>query len=121
MSANYIYLFASIFLGACGQVLLKYGVNQLGRISLAHSELFRTLFGIFTNLWIDTGIVFFVTSMVLWIKVISTMELSKAYPSVSLSYLIVFLFSIVLFHETVTVDKIMGVFLVAAGVYFLNI
>lgn len=120
MRADYVWLFVSIFLGACGQVMLKLGVNQLGQINLNRTELFHTLVNIFTNLWVVGGTVFFVTSMILWLKAISNMELSKAYPSVSLSYLIVFLFSILLFHESVSLDKVVGVVLVTAGVYFLN-
>ena len=69
---------------------------------------------------IITGILFFVSSMILWIKVISTMELSKAYPSVSLSYVVVFVLSIFLFSETVSPDKIIGLILVSAGVYCLH-
>ena len=121
MRADYIWLFMSIFLGACGQVMLKLGVNQLGQINLNRAEIFHTIISIFTNIWVVCGTVFFVTSMILWIKAISNMELSKAYPSVSLSYLIVFLFSVFIFHESVSLDKVVGLVLVTAGVYFLNI
>lgn len=116
-----LFLFSSIFLGAFGQILLKLGVNRIGQINLNRNELLVTVFHIFTNPWIITGILFFVSSMILWIKVISTMELSRAYPSVSLSYLIVFLVSIILFHETISFEKIIGLLFVSAGVYFLNI
>jgi len=120
MRVDLIWLFVSVFLGACGQILLKFGVNQLGSINMGKTEIIQTLFRIFTNVWIDVGIICFVTSMVLWIKVISTMELNKAYPTVSLSYIIVFIFSVVLFHESVSMDKVVGLVLVSAGVYFLN-
>lgn len=48
------------------------------------------------------------------------MELSKAYPSISLSYIIVFVFSVLLFKETVTLTKVMGILLVSIGVFFLH-
>lgn len=119
--ADYVWLFTSIFLGACGQVMLKLGVNQLGQINLNRAEIFHALISIFTNLWVVCGAVFFVTSMILWIKCISNMELSKAYPTVSLSYLLVFLFSVMLLHESVSLDKVVGLVLIIAGVYFINI
>ncbi len=121
ISSNYIWLFTSIFLGACGQLMLKFGTNQLGQIILSPPQIIDTLIRIFTNLWVFSGIIFFVSSMILWIKAISGMELSKAYPTVSLSYLIVFLMSVALFHESVSLDKVLGMVLVCAGVYFLNI
>jgi multidrug transporter EmrE-like cation transporter len=115
-----VFLFSSVLMGACGQILLKCGVNRLGQVILGWPEILNTLFQIFTNIWIVTGIMFFVSSMILWIKVISTMELSKAYPTVSLSYIIVFILSVFLFSETVTPDKIIGLILVSAGVYCLH-
>ncbi|MEN6351462.1 MAG: EamA family transporter [Syntrophomonas sp.] len=120
MNSNLVVLFSSVLLGAFGQVLLKMGVNRLGQVDLSWPVLIHTIFNIFTNLWIVTGIFCFVTSMVLWIKVISNMELSKAYPSVSLSYIIVFIISIFLFDETASADKIVGLILVSMGVYFLQ-
>jgi len=121
MKPQFVYLFSSIILGAGGQVLLKHGVNQLGVINLNRTEIFATLLNIFTNLFVIIGVCFFVTSMILWIKTISSMELSQAYPSVSLSYIIVFLLSTILFNESVTAGKIIGLALVSAGVYFLNV
>jgi len=120
MRMELIFLGSSILMGACGQVLLKCGVNRLGQINLNWPEILNTIFRIFSNIWILTGILFFVSSMILWIKVISTMDLSKAYPSVSLSYIIVFIMSIFLFHESISLDKIIGLLLISAGVYCLH-
>lgn len=121
MNGNLIFLVLSIVLGACGQVLLKLGVNHLGPINLSWPDLLNTALDIFTNWWIIFGIICFVSSMFLWIKVISEMELSRAYPSVSVSYVLVFIFSVLLFNESVSTSKVFGLILVSAGVYFLNI
>lgn len=120
MNSNLIYLFTSIGLGAAGQILLKLAVNRLGEINLGWPHTINTIIHIFTNLWIIGGILCFVSSMLLWIKVISDMELSRAYPTVSLSYLIVFVLSVILFNESVNSGKVVGLILVAAGVYFLH-
>lgn len=121
MNSNLLFLFASIVLGASGQILLKFAVNRMDQINLAWPNTINTIIHIFTNPWIMTGILCFVSSMVLWIKVISSMELSKAYPSISLSYVIVFIFSIYLFNEAISPGKIIGLILVLAGVFFLHI
>lgn len=121
MNGNLIFLLASITLGASGQILLKSAVNRMGQIDLTWPNTFNTILHIFSNPWTISGIFCFVASMVLWVKVISGMELSKAYPSLSLSYVIVFLFSVFLFKESISSWKIIGVSLVSLGVYFLNI
>jgi len=120
LKSQLILMFSSIFLGACGQVLLKMGTNSIGDIDLRGQEFISTMLEIFTNVYVLIGICFFVTSMIMWIKVISDMELSRVYPSVSLSYVIVFIFSIFLFKEAVTASKIFGLCMVSFGVYFLN-
>jgi multidrug transporter EmrE-like cation transporter len=43
-------------------------------------------------------------------------ELSYAYPFISLSFLLVLVLSAVLFHERVTIPKVLGVALVMAGI-----
>ena len=120
MRVELVFLLVSIVLGSVGQVVLKYAVNGMGEINLNWPGVLNTLLRIFTNGWIVLGIFCFVTSMVLWIKVISDMELSKAYPSVSLSYLIVFFLSVALFKESVSSVKVAGIVLVSLGVYFLQ-
>jgi len=120
MKTELYFLFSSIFLGACGQVLLKLAANNLGEVKLNRPELLHTVFRLFTNGWIVLGIFFFVSSMVLWIKVISSMDLGKAYPSVSISYLIVFFLSVFIFKETVNLEKVFGLIFISLGVFFLH-
>jgi len=44
------------------------------------------------------------------------LELSFAYPFISLSFVLVFVFSALLFHETVTAPKVVGLLLIIAGI-----
>lgn len=120
MRADLLYLAVSIVLGACGQVILKFAAGRLGEVDLNWPQVIATLWRVFTDPWVAAGIVFFVLSMILWIKVITQMELSRAYPSVGLSYLIVFLLSVAIFNESVTWQKVVGLILVSTGVYFLH-
>lgn len=120
MRADILYLLVSIFLGACGQVILKFAASRLGEIELIWPQIIATLWRVFTDSWVVVGIVFFVLSMILWLKVITQMELSRAYPSVGLSYLIVFLLSVAVFHESVTWQKVAGLVLISMGVYLLH-
>lgn len=120
MRADVWFLISSIILSALGQILLKCGVDRISNIDLRANKLFQTLFTAFTDSWILLGLACFMLSMVLWLKVIATSELSKAYPSVSLSYIIVFIFSIVLFNESVSVGKVAGLFSIVIGIILLQ-
>lgn len=115
-----VFLLLSIVLSAVGQLLLKLGVMNVGDMDFKAGHLLSTLVNTFTNVWVLLGVVCFVTSMVLWLKVISTMELSRAYPSVSLSYVIVFIFSVIWFHEGVSVGKVAGLASIMLGIFLLQ-
>lgn len=120
LKTDYVFLLSSIVLSAIGQILLKYGVNQIGNVDLSFEKLFSTLFSAFTNGWILLGVFCFVTSMVLWLKVIASAELSRAYPSVSLSYVIVFIFSAIWFNEGVSTGKVAGLLSIVLGIVLLQ-
>ncbi len=120
MSSGFLLLLISVSLGACGQIFLKFATNSIGEIHLEWPTIPSLLMQLFRNPWVLAGIILFVSSMVLWMKVISDMELSKAYPSISISYIIVFIFSIIFFKEAVTASKVFGFFLIIAGVFFLH-
>lgn len=120
MRADLILMLSSIFIGACGQIILKMAASSLQNIDLSLGNLPQTLFRIITNGWIPLGLVFFLTSMILWLKVISHMELSRAYPSVSLSYFVVFLFSVLFLKESLDTYKMLGLISICFGVFLIH-
>lgn len=120
MRPDVFVMLCSITLGAFGQLLLKVAVDRMGGVDLSLQHLLTTVGKLVTNGWLITGVMMFVISMLLWLKVISSSELSRAYPSVSLSYLIVFLFSIILFKESITVNKVVGIFSILFGVFMMH-
>lgn len=114
---SYVYVFSSILLGAVGQVLMKLGTS---RVSLIDAEgLIRKLLQLFLQPYIAGGLLCYGVSAVLWIFAISRMQLSQAYPMVALGYVIVFILSVMLFKEDVSVHKIGGLILIVSGVVVL--
>jgi len=83
----------SILLGAVGQLLMKVGMNAFGPIGdfgslhaltrLADPQLFALL-------WVGGGLLCYVAAMMTWLGVLKVMDLSRAYPLLSLGYVIVY-------------------------------
>ncbi len=113
-------ILTSVFLGAIGQILLKAGANNLGELDLSLYAFFRSIITIIKIPQIIIGAVFFGLSSLLWIKVLTKSQLSYAYPMVSLSYVVVGIASAVFFNEPVTVNKVLGISAIVAGVFILN-
>ncbi len=120
MRIELLLLLGSIFFGASGQLILKHATGALKPINLEFSALPHTIFKVFTNGWVLAGLSCFAVSMIIWLKVLSTMELSRAYPSVSLSYILIFTMSVILFKEDVTLFKIIGLCSICMGVFFIH-
>ncbi len=113
-------ILVSVSLGAIGQILLKAGANKLVDFNLSFQDLFQNLLTIMKIPQLLIGIIFFGLSFLLWIKVLTKAELSYAYPMVSLSYVIVGIGSAVFFNESITINKVLGISAIVAGVFILN-
>jgi multidrug transporter EmrE-like cation transporter len=110
-----VLILVSVFLGAIGQVLVKYGASAL-ELNFAGKYLIASIVSILKNIPVMCGIISYGVSFLLWIKVLSKVELSYAYPMVSIGYILVMFFSYFLFKENISVMRVFGVILIIAGV-----
>lgn len=112
----YVVALISIALGSIGQLILKIGSREVGTGVGVWSAVLSLI-----NLKIITAISCFVISMFLWIFVLKKMELSLAYPMVSLGYIFVMLLSFYFLQEQLSLTKFLGTGLIVAGVVVLNV
>ncbi|OAA82797.1 EamA family transporter [Clostridium ljungdahlii] len=114
-----VLILISVFLGAIGQVLVKYGAVNLN-LNFTIKYLIPSILSILKNLPVMLGIVSYGLSFLLWIKVLSRVELSYAYPMVSLGYIITMVFSYFMFKENVSFIRILGVAFIMLGVILVS-
>jgi drug/metabolite transporter (DMT)-like permease len=62
----------------------------------------------------------YVVSIFLWLKGLSGMNLSKAYPYQSLGYLLVFGVSVGFLHEKISTIQVLGLFIICLGILVLG-
>jgi Membrane transporters of cations and cationic drugs len=108
-------ILVSVFLGAIGQVLVKYGATGL-QLNFAGKYLIESIFSILRNVPVMCGIISYGVSFLLWIKVLSKVELSYAYPMVSMGYIITMIFSYFVFRENISFVRLLGVVFIIIGV-----
>lgn len=116
----YALIFISVVLGAVGQIFLKTGMGELGAVNgvaemLRPSELIR----LFSNKFILLGFFNYGVASLLWLAVLSKVDVSKAYPFLSFGYVITALLAAYYLKETVTPYRWLGIFLMIIGGYFL--
>lgn len=116
----YLALFViSLLIGLAGQLTLKKGMIKIGEVTLFSKGLptfFKTAWTMFTNRTIIVGIFFFSCSILLWLVILSGLELSYIYPMVSLNYVLAALSSRVFFKEKVTKMRWLSIIVIILGV-----
>jgi len=116
---TFSYLFAGILLNACAQLLLKAGTLRLGEVSLAPSTLISTLSHLATNLPIIAGLCLYGLSVITWIAGLSRVDVSIAYPLLSLGYVVNAIAAYFLFGEALTPQRLIAIGIILLGVYIL--
>ena len=110
-------IFVSIILAVIGQLLLKMGMLRIGKFSFNISTLVHQYVKILLNPLVIAGLFSFFVSMLIWLYVLSRMELSFAYPFVALNYVLILFGSYFLLKEAITPMKVIGVIVIVVGVY----
>lgn len=114
---KYLLALISIVLGSVAQYFLKVGMNSVGVDNLSLMEVIKKALSS-VSLW--GGIACYGASMLFWLYVLSQMELSKAYPLVSLGYVFTLFIGYFCLGESLSAGKIIGVLLIVSGVIFLS-
>jgi drug/metabolite transporter (DMT)-like permease len=122
-----ISLFALLLVGACivtgvaGQMLLKNGMNKIGKID-NFGELFapQNLSKMLSNIFIILGLCAYALSAIFWMGALSTLDLSFSYPLISLSYVIVAVLAFFVFKENITLIRWGGIFLIIFGSFLIS-
>jgi len=106
-----------VLLNAAAQLLLKAGTNAVGRFEFAASNLVPVGLRLATDLHIAAGIGCYVVSVVVWILALSRVEVSVAYPMLSIGYVVNALAAYYLLGETVSPLRLFGIGIIVLGVF----
>ena len=113
---GFAYVLGSVLFTVYGQIIVKWQVGKAGALPASFSERIPFFLSLIFNPWIMSGIFAGFCALLCWLAAMTKFELSYAYPFMSLAFVFVLVLSAVLFHEPLTVAKIMGVLLIIAGI-----
>ena len=110
-------ILTGVLLNAVAQLLLKAGTRAVGAFEFAWANVRPVGFALATSPPILGGLTCYVISVVVWILALSRVEVSIAYPMLSLGYVVNAFFAWWLFGEAVTAMRMAGIFVIIVGVY----
>jgi multidrug transporter EmrE-like cation transporter len=115
---TYLLVLLGMVLNVGAQVALKYATQ--GSTTLSLSGVMAEPARFLLNAWFLAGLVLYAVSVLNWLIVLGRMELSVAYPLMSLGYILTLLIGAWLFHEPVTVVRVVGVLVIILGVVLIT-
>lgn len=100
-----------------GLIILKLGSNAGAPVSYIENKLSFNL-----NIYSILGIIMYGFSFILYMYLISKYDLGYIIPlTTALVYIIIFIASFLVFKESFTLIKIIGISLIIAGIFLINI
>jgi drug/metabolite transporter (DMT)-like permease len=119
MSLNtLILILSSVSLSAVAQILFKFGVesvkrtqNQTGVVNLAWALISPGVIG---------GLVLYGVGTILWLGVLSRVDVSQAYPFVGVGFVLTAILGAWIFGDVLTAQRCIGMLIVVVGIYFVS-
>lgn len=112
-------ILTGVLLNAVAQLLLKAGVNAVGHFEISRANIIPIGFKIATQLPIIGGLSCYVLSVVVWIVGLSRVDVSIAYPMLSLGYVLNAFAAWYLFGEVMSLQRLIGIGIILIGVVVL--
>jgi uncharacterized membrane protein len=112
---NYLYILATIIFTVYGQLILKWRIHDHGNLPYDLTHKIKFLFFLLIDPIIISGFISAFLASIAWMAAMTKFSLSHAYPFMSLNFVIVLLLSNLLLHESISLQRIIGVGLIVFG------
>jgi multidrug transporter EmrE-like cation transporter len=117
--ATFSFIVIGVLLNAVAQLLLKAGARNVGEIHLTLQNFFAVGVKVASQLPIIGGLTCYVLSVVLWIIALSRVDVSIAYPMLSLGYVVTAVGAWYLFGEALSTQRLLAICVILVGVAWL--
>lgn len=111
-------LLTSVFFNVTANILLKKGVESIGGVSGDKAKLISDLTKAAINPFIIFGICLYGLSFLIWLRVLSFNDLSRAYPIfATIVFLLTTLGSMIFLKEHITLTRVFGIAVLIIGIF----
>ncbi|MCR9421161.1 MULTISPECIES: EamA family transporter [Vibrio] len=111
----------SVFFSSSSQLLLKKGAESLIIPSdITIKDVFQLTIEMASNFYLVLGVIFQVIALLVWIYVLRKVDVSYAYPFISIGFVFVVVMGNVIYNEPVNTTKLLGCLIICLGVFTLS-
>ena len=118
MWQNVIIILLSVLLNCGAQLCIRKGMLIIGEVGM--SDILTNLGVMITNWWLWLAMFCYAASILLWMSVLSKVEVSFAYPFLSVGYIVAAVAGYCLFNENLSPLRIIGISVICIGVILIS-
>jgi multidrug transporter EmrE-like cation transporter len=109
-----------VLLNATAQLCLKQGMRQVGHFAFTLENLAPIGFKVGFNPFVFAGLVCYVVSVAVWLLALSRVDVSYAYPLLSVGYIVTAFAGQYFFGEALGPTRWAGIIVICLGVYLIT-
>ncbi len=113
---SYLFILATILLTVYGQFIVKWQIMNAGAMPADIRGRVTFLVHVALNPWVISAYIGAFLASLSWMMAVQQLDLSYAYPFTSLSFVLVVLLSPMLFGDSLTLPKVLGLMLIVTGI-----
>ena len=113
----FLMIVIAILVGSAGQLFLKQGMIQVGSLQIQGLvEIGMLAWRVFSTPLVILGLACYGVGTLVWLGVLSRLDLSFAYPMLALSYVLIPIMARVFLEEKIPVARWVGIGIIVVGV-----
>jgi len=116
---NILLILTSVLLNAGAQLLIRKGMLKIGEVSFS-IDMLKLIPTLASNVFLWIAMLCYMVSLFTWMALLSRVEVSFAYPFLSIGYIISALAAHFLMGESVTPVRIAGIAVICIGVVLIS-
>lgn len=114
---GHIYIFLMLALTAYSQLVMRWQVGQAGPLPASVTGKVLYVGSLLLTPWVLTSIVATFLAGVCWMLTLTQLQISYAYPFVSLGYIVVMLGGVFIFGDMMNIYRVGGTAIVLLGIF----
>lgn len=115
-----ILFFVGICFTSAAHLLLRFGMSKFGNLFVSKDKIISDLLRLAVNPFVILGLLFYGLGFLIWLKILTTFEVSKVYPiMVSVTTALVLIGSSIFLPDTESISflRVFGVIVLMLGVF----
>jgi multidrug transporter EmrE-like cation transporter len=118
--SSFSLIFVGVMLNVAAQLLIKAGTNNIGYFEFSPENILPVGWKLATEPFIIGAITLYALSVVIWILALSRVQVSIAYPLLSMGYVVNAVAAWWFFNETFNPSKVAGIGVIILGVIIIS-